>query len=61
MEKPSTKESTATQTKAEKIQALHKAYEADLRVLKQKQTNTINQFVRGLEEKKIEEIRKSLN
>lgn len=46
--------------RAKEIEAIYNEYLAKLAVLKKKQTEIVNQFIKKLEQKKIEEIRKSL-
>ena len=49
------------QKKANEIEAIYSEYLAKLNELKKKQTTIINQFMKELEQKKMEEIRKTLN
>ena len=46
------------QQRAEKIKSIYKMYLKKLNMLKKKQTEIINQFIKEMERKKIEEIRK---
>ncbi|NQT50319.1 hypothetical protein HQ571_06525 [Candidatus Kuenenbacteria bacterium] len=49
------------QQRAKEIEATYAEYLAKLNELKKKQTTIINQFMKELEQKKIDEIRKTLN
>lgn len=51
---------TEIQKRAEKIETIYNKYLAKLAILKKKQTEIINQFIKELEQKKIEEIKQSL-
>ena len=46
---------------AEEVEKIYQDYEAQLKVLEAEQSEVINDFREKLEQKKIEEIRKSLN
>lgn len=60
MKNPKTQSKIEIQQRAEKISAIYNEYLSKLNALKKKQAEIINQFIKDLEQRKIEEIRKNI-
>lgn len=60
MKNPKTQSKKEIQQKAKEIRTIYNKYLSKLNALKKKQTEIINQFIKELEQKRIEEIRKKL-
>mgnify|MGYP001576049651 CR=1 FL=1 len=54
-------EKTNVNQKAEKIEAIRQKYMAQLLLLEKKQSKIIKEFIKALEAKKIDQLRKKIN